>query len=49
MRINDRLVVLRVGGKAQAAETLMAEYLIPNVNTLRAQRPVCVLCCCRQY
>lgn len=46
MRINGSFVELRVGGQAQAAETLMAEYLILNVNTLRALSLVCVLCCC---
>lgn len=49
MRINGSFVVLGGGGQAQAVETLMAEYLIPNVNTLRAPSLVCVLCCCRQY
>lgn len=43
-------VVLRVGGKAQAAGALMAECLILNVNTPRAPSSlVCVLCCCWQY
>lgn len=49
MRINGSFAVLGVGGQAQVAETLMAEHLIPNVNTLRAQSLVCVLCCCQQY
>lgn len=45
-RIDGSFVVLRVGGQEQAAEALMAEYLIPNLNTLRAPSLVCVLCCC---
>lgn len=48
-RIEDSFVVLRVGGQEQAAEALMAEYLIPNLNTLRAPSLVCVLCCRWQY
>lgn len=48
-RIDGSFVVLRVGGHQQAAGALMAEYLIPNLNTLRAPSLVCVLCCCWQY
>lgn len=44
MRINGSSVVLRVGGQAQTAEALIAEYLIANVNTLRTLVPgMCAL------
>lgn len=46
---NGSFVVLRWGGQEQAAQALMAEYLIPNLNTLHAPSLVCVLCCCWQY
>lgn len=49
VRINGSFVVFRVGGQKQAEETLMPEYLILNLNTLRARSLVCVLCCCWQY
>lgn len=49
MRIDGSFAVLRVGGQEQEAETLMAEYLILNLNTLRAPSLVCVLCFCWQY
>lgn len=41
MRINYSFIALSVGGQAQAAETLMAVFLILNVNSLRVLILVC--------